>query len=104
VAVGQPATVKLDAWDYSIYGMLDGDVIYISPDALNEDTRAGEHIYYRIRIRIRPDSRLRDRTGKTIEVQSGMTGQIDIRTGGQTVLTYLTKPVTTTLHQSFHER
>jgi len=104
VAVGQPATVKLDAWDYSIYGMLDGDVIYISPDALNEDTRAGEHIYYRIRIRIRPDSRLRDRTGKTIEVQSGMTGQIDIRTGGQTVLTYLTKPVTKTLHQSFHER
>ncbi|NBO89707.1 MAG: HlyD family efflux transporter periplasmic adaptor subunit, partial [Betaproteobacteria bacterium] len=87
VAVGQPATVKLDAWDYSIYGMLDGDVIYISPDALNEDTRAGEQIYYRIRIRIRPDSRLRDRTGKTIEVQSGMTGQIDIRTGGQTVLT-----------------
>ena len=104
VAVGQPATVKLDAWDYSIYGMLDGDVIYISPDALNEDTRAGEQIYYRIRIRIRPDSRLRDRTGKTIEVQSGMTGQIDIRTGGQTVLTYLTKPVTKTLHQSFHER
>lgn len=38
VAVGQPATVKLDAWDYSIYGVLDGDVIYISPDALNEDT------------------------------------------------------------------
>jgi HlyD family type I secretion membrane fusion protein len=104
VAVGQPATVKLDAWDYSIYGMLDGDVIYISPDALNEDTRAGEQIYYRIRIRIRPDSRLRDRTGKTIEVQSGMTGQIDIRTGGQTVLTYLTKPVTKTLHQSFLER
>lgn len=104
VAVGQPATVKLDAWDYSIYGMLDGDVIYISPDALNEDTRAGEQIFYRIRIRIRPDSRLRDRTGKTIEVQSGMTGQIDIRTGGQTVLTYLTKPVTKTLHQSFHER
>lgn len=104
VAVGQPATVKLDAWDYSIYGVLDGDVIYISPDALNEDTRAGEQIYYRIRIRIRPDSRLRDRTGKTIEVQSGMTGQIDIRTGGQTVLTYLTKPVTKTLHQSFHER
>lgn len=104
VAVGQPATVKLDAWDYSIYGVLDGDVIYISPDALNEDTRAGEQIYYRIRIRIRPDSRLRDRNGKDIEVQSGMTGQIDIRTGGQTVLTYLTKPVTKTLHQSFHER
>ena len=104
VAVGQSATVKLDAWDYSIYGVLDGEVIYISPDALNEDTRAGEQIYYRIRVRIQPDSRLKDRKGQVIDVQSGMTGQIDIRTGGQTVLTYLTKPVTKTLHQSFHER
>ena len=104
VEVGQPATVKLDAWDYSIYGMLDGEVVYLSPDALSEDTRAGENIYYRIRVRIREDSRLRDRQGKPIEVQSGMTGQIDIRTGKQTVLTYLTKPVVKTLHQSFHER
>jgi multidrug resistance efflux pump len=104
VAVGQSATVKLDAWDYSIYGVLEGEVIYISPDALNEDTRSGEQIYYRIRVRIRPESRLRDRQAKVIEVQSGMTGQIDIRTGGQTVLTFLTKPVTKTLHQSFHER
>jgi adhesin transport system membrane fusion protein len=104
VAVGQPATVKLDAWDYSIYGVLDGEVVYLSPDALSEDTRAGESIYYRIRVRIRPDSRLRDRQGQTIEVQSGMTGQIDVRTGNQTVLTYLTKPVVKTLQQSFHER
>ena len=96
--------MKLDAWDYSIYGMLDGEVVYLSPDALSEDTRAGENIYYRIRVRIREDSRLRDRQGKPIEVQSGMTGQIDIRTGKQTVLTYLTKPVVKTLHQSFHER
>lgn len=104
VEVGQTATVKLDAWDYSIYGVLDGEVVYLSPDALSEDTRAGENIYYRIRIRIRDDSRLRDRQGKPIEVQSGMTGQIEIRTGNQTVLTYLTKPVVKTLHQSFHER
>jgi multidrug efflux pump subunit AcrA (membrane-fusion protein) len=104
VAVGQPATVKLDAWDYSIYGVLDGEVVYLSPDALSEDTRAGESIYYRIRVRIRPDSRLRDRQGQTIEVQSGMTGQIDVRTGNQTVLTYLTKPVVKTLQQSFNER
>lgn len=104
VEVGQPATVKLDAWDYSIYGVLDGEVSYLSPDALNEETRAGEQIYYRIRVRIHPDSRLRDRQGKPIEVQSGMTGQIEIRTGSQSVLTYLTKPVVKTLSQSFHER
>lgn len=104
VMVGQPASVKLDAWDYSIYGVLDGEVVYLSPDALNEDTRAGEQIYYRIWVRIRPGSQLRDRQDRPIEVQPGMTGQIDIRTGHQSVLTYLTKPVVKTLSQSFHER
>ena len=104
VTVGQPATVKLDAWDYALYGVLDAEVVYLSPDALNEDTRAGEQIYYRIRVRIKPDSQLRDRQGRVLDVQPGMTGQIDVLTGGQTVLTYLTKPVTKTLHQSFHER
>jgi len=104
VTVGQPATVKLDAWDYALYGVLDAEVVYLSPDALNEDTRAGEQIYYRIRVRIKPNSQLRDRQGRVLDVQPGMTGQIDVLTGGQTVLTYLTKPVTKTLHQSFHER
>lgn len=104
VSVGQPATVKLDAWDYAIYGVLAGEVVYLSPDALSDDTRAGEQIYYRIRVRIQPDSRLRDRQGRLIEVQPGMTGQIDIRTGQQSVLTYLIKPVVKTLSQSFHER
>ena len=104
VSVGQTATVKLDAWDYSIYGVLDGEVVYLSPDALSDDTRAGEQIYYRIRVRIHPQSRLRDQQGTPLEVQPGMTGQIDIRTGHQSVLTYLTKPVIKTLSQSFHER
>ena len=104
VTVGQSATVKLDAWDYSIYGVLDGEVVFLSPDALSDDTRAGEQIYYRIRVRIHPDSRLRDRQGNAVEVQPGMTGQIDIRTGHQSVLTYLIKPVVKTLSQSFHER
>ena len=104
VWVGLPATVKLDAWDYSIYGVLDAEVVYLSPDALSEDTRGGEQIYYRIRVRIRPDSQLRDRQGRPVEIQPGMTGQMEIRTGQQSVLTYLTKPVIKTLSQSFHER
>ncbi len=104
VLVGQPATVKLDAWDYTVYGVLDGEVVYLSPDALTDDTRTGEQIYYRIRVRIRPHSRLQDRQGQPIDVQPGMTGQIEIRTGNQSVLTYLTKPVVKTLSQSFHER
>ncbi|MET0211056.1 MAG: HlyD family efflux transporter periplasmic adaptor subunit, partial [Burkholderiaceae bacterium] len=45
---GLPVTVKLDAYDYAIYGALQGRVLYVSPDALTEQTRMGEHIYYQV--------------------------------------------------------
>ena len=36
---GLPCQIKLDAYDYSVYGSLTGKVKYISPDALTEKTR-----------------------------------------------------------------
>ncbi len=104
---GLPATIKLDTYDYSIYGTLDGEVSYISPDALTEDTRSGEIIYYRVHIRIDSktlDERNNNSRKKPIEIQPGLTASVDIRTGSKTVLTYLTKPVTKTLSESFGER
>ena len=50
-----PARVKLDAYDYSIFGTMDGQVIYISPDALNEEPqnlRQGQSPIYRVRVQI----------------------------------------------------
>ena len=52
VAVGQDASVKLDAYDSSIFGAMHGKVSYISPDVLSEETRQGTVMYYRVRIRI----------------------------------------------------
>ena len=107
VRPGLSATVKLDAFDYSIYGVLAGEVTYISPDALMEKTQAGEQPYYRVQIRIDERS-LAERnaihTGKPIVVQPGMTASVDIRTGQQTVLSYLTKPLTKTISDSLGER
>lgn len=104
VRAGLPAAVKLDAYDYSIYGMLRGKVSFVSPDALTENTAAGEHIYYRVQIRITDMSSLKTKGGRAIALQPGMTAQVDIRTGSQSVLTYLTKPVIKTLSESFSER
>lgn len=104
VRTGLPAAVKLDAYDYSIYGMLRGEVSFVSPDALTENTAAGEHIYYRVQIRITDLSSLKTKSGKAIEIQPGMTAQVDIRTGEQSVLSYLAKPVIKTLSESFRER
>lgn len=107
IRVGQPASVKLDAYDFSIYGGLAGVVHYISPDALTEKTITGDQAYYRVQVRIDPASlaeRNRRRPERLIEVQPGMTGSVDIITGRQTVLAYLTKPVTKTLSEAMRER
>lgn len=107
IRAGLPATIKLDAYDYSVYGVLSGEVSYVSPDALTEDTRAGEQVYYRVHVRIDNDTldeRNDKQGGKPIEIQPGMTAHVDIKTGSKTVLSYLTKPVTKTLSESLGER
>ena len=107
VRQGLPAAVKLDAFDYTIYGVLQGEVIYVSPDALAEKTAHGEQLHYRAHVRI-DDSALNRRnenqSGKAVEIQAGMTATVEIRTGKHTVLAYLTKPVTKTLSESLSER
>lgn len=100
---GLPATVKLDAYDYSIYGSLQGTVSYISADTLNEETRSGEMLYYRVQIKTR-DRNLSSRKNERIDIQPGMTATVEIKTGRQTVLRYLTKPITKTMDESLGER
>jgi len=100
---GQKAAVKLDAYDYSIYGIFHGTVKYISPDTLVEKTAQGEKKYFRVLITLN-QTELISKSGKKIEIAPGMTSQVDIITGNRSVLTYLTKPITKTFSESFHER
>lgn len=103
VKPGLPATVKLDAYDYSIYGTLKGEVTYISADTLNEDIRGNEQPYYRVQIK----TSIRNLAGKNnerIDIQPGMTAVAEIKTGKKTVLRYLTKPITKTISESMEER
>jgi len=102
IRTGMPAAVKLDAYDYSIYGVFHGKVIYISPDAIAEETRQGEALYYRVQVQLDDTSLLRH--GKPIEVQPGMTAVIDIRTNERTVLHYLTKPIVKVFKESMSEK
>jgi multidrug efflux pump subunit AcrA (membrane-fusion protein) len=103
IKVGQKATVKLDAFDYSIYGVLDGKVNYVSPDALSEMIAGQEHFYYRVHVAV-DKSQIPSASGKTIEVQPGMTAQVEIRTSQMSVLSYLVKPIIKTVSTSFTER
>lgn len=93
---GLPATVKVTAYDFAIYGGLDGVVEHISPDTLREDSRmavaaTGEETYYRVLVRTQRASL--GTPDKPLPIMPGMTASVDIRSGEKSVLDYLLKPV-----------
>lgn len=102
VKEGQAATVKLDAYDYSIFGAMNGNVTYISSDTLMEQTPRGEEPYYRVQIKI-TGAEFAGR-GDEIVIKPGMTAAIDIKAQQRSVLSYLTKPITKTLSEGLGER
>jgi adhesin transport system membrane fusion protein len=103
VKIGQPASVKIDAYDYTIYGWLDGTVSYISPDTLTEDLRQGEQAYYRVQVKSGA-RHFAGKPGQTIDLQPGMTATVEMKTGSNTVLRYLMKPVIKTVRESLVEK
>lgn len=102
VKEGQSASVKLDAYDYSIFGAMTGEVTYISPDTLKEQTAKGQEAYYRVQIHI-SGAQYQGRA-KEIVIRPGMTASVDIKAMERTVLSYLTKPITKTLSEGLGER
>ena len=103
VAIGQDASVKLDAYDSSIFGALRGKVSYISPDVLTEETRQGAFMYYRVRIRIIGAEFKGDKANE-IHLRPGLTASVEIKAMERTVLSYLTKPIFKVFSQSMGER
>lgn len=102
VSEGQTAIVKLDAYDFSIFGAMTGEVIYISPDTLMQQTPRGEEPYYRVQIRI-GKAQYANRADEIV-IRAGMTATVDIKARERTVLSYLTKPITKTLSEGLGER
>ena len=102
VKEGQDATVKIDAYDYSIFGAMTGTVEYISPDTLIEQTPEGESAYYRVLIVI-TGAEFAGRSDEIV-IRPGMTASVDIKAMERTVLSYLTKPITKTLSEGLGER
>ncbi len=111
VSLGQTASIKLDAYDSSIFGGLLGKVEYISADVLfAEKASPGVPIgfnnppsYYIVRVRI-TDAEFHGDKAREIKLRPGLTASVEIKAAERTVLSYLTKPITKTLSQSLGER
>ena len=107
---GLPAVVKVSAYDYSIYGGLNGKVTLISPDTVSNSmqNRANDlkldpnQVYYRILVQTTSNS-LKDKNGKEMPIIPGMVATVDVKTGEKTVFQYLFKPITR-MKQALSER
>ncbi len=99
---GQHASVKLDAWDYSIYGALDGEVVDISPDTVTEQGYPQPQTYYRVQVKVhnKPENHKLD----VSVLKPGMRANADILTGQRSLLWYLTSPITRAFGGALKER
>lgn len=88
---GQTANIKITAYDHSTYGGMEGEVVTISPDTV-QDEADPNIFYYRVFVRTEKDS-LENDIGTKFDIVPGMVATVDIRTGSKTVFDYLVKPL-----------
>ena len=91
VIPGQAATIKLSAYDYTIYGTLSGEVQLISADTFEDERDPNAPPHYRVTLRV-DTTDLGERQSQ-IEIRPGMQADVELHTGSKTVLQYLTKPL-----------
>lgn len=96
---GQHAVIKITAYDYSIYGGLNGEVLDISADTIEDEK---QNSFYRVRLRTY-EKELK-RKGQILPIIPGMVASVDILTGHKTVMQYILKPLIKTVTNAMSER
>ena len=98
---GQPAIIKITAYDYSIYGGLKAKLVHISADTIRDEEKKGES-YYRIQLRSAENALVHN--GQSLPIIPGMTATVEILTGKKSVLDYLLKPILKAQERALRER
>ena len=87
LSIGQNATIKVSAYDFSIYGGMDATLTYISASTfLTEQNEA----YYLVRLETETPFLDKD---QNLPLIAGMTVGVDVLTGKKTLLNYILKPI-----------
>jgi adhesin transport system membrane fusion protein len=99
---GMKAVVKITAYDYGIYGGLNGTLMDISADTIVDEKNKDRHQYYRIRVKT--DKNYLGTDTKRLPIFPGMIAQVDILTGKKTVWQYIMKPILKAKSNALTER
>ena len=91
VYVGMPATIKLMAFDFSIYGTLEGRVIHVGADTVTDEQQREPRPYYEVFIQL--EATILEGPSGQVEIRPGMQTQIELDSGQKTVLQYILKPL-----------
>lgn len=96
----QDALIKVTAYDFSIFGGIEGKVSNITADSL-VDQKTGEPYY---QVRVATEKSTLTRNGKSYSIIPGMICSVDIKTGRKTILSYLLKPINKARQEAMSER
>ncbi len=96
---GQKAIVKFSAFDFSIFGGLEGKVVHISADTIKDEEN---NRFYKVRILTNQSSFIHKE--QELKIIPGMTVNVDILTGKKTVLEYILKPILKAKQYAFTQR
>lgn len=104
IRTGQEAKVKLATFPYQEFGIVSGEVIDVSPNAITEKDENGQSLgpVFPTRIRLSRDSL--SVHGKEQEFTPGMVATGEIVTRKKSILTFLIEPVTRRFSEAFSVR
>ena len=94
--VGQKALIKLTAYDFSIYGGMEGTLDSIGADSIVDEKG---NAYYVVKVKT-----TKLKLKKDLPIIPGMQAEVDIETGSKSILTYLLKPILRAKQIAFTER
>jgi len=103
VRQGLAATVKLSAYDYTIYGSLKAKVVFISADTFKDERSRNPDGDPHYKVTLAVDRAAFTERQKGLEIRPGMQADVELETGGKTILTYLVKPLYKS-NEAFRER
>ncbi|RUM56806.1 MAG: HlyD family type I secretion periplasmic adaptor subunit [Marinomonas sp.] len=95
---GLPAKVKFTAYDFAVYGGLDGTVEQVSADTMTDEE--GKSYYL---VRIRTEKNYLGTEAQPLSLMPGMMASVDVIVGKHTILDYLLKPILKTKELALRE-